>query len=46
MWVEIFASRNGNPYGEVIDSKSGEDAYEVLFQGEAIVFLGEVHILN
>ena len=45
-WIEIYASRNNEIYGEVLYEKSGADAYEVLFNDEPLIYMGEVHILR
>lgn len=45
-WIEIYASRNNEIYGEVLYEKSGADAYEVLFNDEPLIYMGEVHILT
>lgn len=45
-WVEIYAGRNNSVYGDPIYQKSGQDAYEIIFNGEPLIFIGEVHVLS
>lgn len=45
-WIEIYAVRNNEIYGDVIYEKSGAQAYEIIFNGEALIYIGEVHILS
>ena len=45
-WVEIYATRNGEIYGDVLYERDGKDIYEILFDDEPLIFVGEVHILQ
>jgi hypothetical protein len=45
-WIEIYAIRNNGIYGNVIYEKSGDEAYEIIFNNEALIYIGEIHILS
>lgn len=45
-WIEIYAYRNGDTYGPVLYEKSGQDIYEILFDNQALIFIGEIHVLE